>query len=734
MKERSVIKYLFRLSVVLLTVFLPLSVSCQDQAGFLDTLAHRFTNYCDTYPREEIYVHTDREEYVGGEYVWFQLYLFDRKSDRLSTGSKIAYLEILNAENRPVVQKRIRLEGGLGSGQALLPDTLTSGRFTLRAYTSWMKNFMPVNCFMKDISIYNAINTTSFMNNSGLAQSAPLSDRTASVSRFGETGIKISFNNQRRDILGINICADSSYRAANNNQCYMFIQTHGIINYRNIIVLIGDNTMVEVPKRMLTPGINQVTLFSSGGKPVDESYTYTAQPQSQHLAVSSPDSITTRSRGKIEYELKKVLPADADILNLSVSVAPVTGNTFMGIADYMVFGSEFGVLPDTIRKNRLDKLSPGVIDSFLATAVSSWIDWDIILSGKAPDLKYNFENEYLSLSGHLMSRSTLEPDSGQYLFLSQPGKQAIFQYARTDSKGYFSFSLPADEMIRDIIIQPEEVERNDLIRIEPSYSEEYFEAKPFRETISGGLAPQVSRMCANYQVNTIYGNVEAEVQETPLLSVKEPRRFYGKPDAEVKLDDYVRLPVMEEVIYELLDGVQMKKKKAGYEIIISDPVFNLPYEKPPVLFVDGVVVHDATVIAGLDPFLVEKIDVIRARYVVGDYLFYGLVNFITYAGDYSSISLPDYAVRLPHGASEQVMKFHSPDYSTQESHESRIADFRNTLYWNPSVTPDEDGKRVTEFWSSDLSADYEINIQGITTDGSRVSFMKALKVRKAPLQ
>lgn len=729
MKARDVIKYLLGLSAAFFMFIMPGAVSGQDQSGFLDTLSRRFLKYCETNPREEIYVHTDREEYVAGEYVWFRVYLFDRQSNKPSANSSIAYLEILNAENRPVVQKRIRLEGGLGSGQAMLPDTLSSGRFMLRAYTNRMKNAMPLNCFMKTISIYNAINTATFMNNTGYGISEEPSHYTANIERFAQSGIKMSVSNPTTDTLEINISAESSYRAL-YNLCYLFIETHGVINYRSAVVLTGENNRVAIPRRILIPGINQITLFSASGKPVDDRLVCTPHPETQRLTLNSPDSIVKRSSAVIEYEIIKAGPADPDILAMSVSVVPETGKRFIDIADYMIFSSEFGVLPDTIQKSRLSELAPEVIDSFLANAKSNWIDWDIILSGNYPAVKYNYEKEYLSLSGHLLSRSTLEPDSGQYLFLSQPGKKAIFQYAVTDRSGYFSFSLPADEMIRDIIIQPEDPDRNDIIRIEPSYSDEYLETTPFIDTVAGGLRPDVSRMCANHQVNVIYGNAEAVTQQSPSVSVREPRRFYGKPDVALIMNDFVRLPVMEEVFYELLDGVLMKKKKTGYDIIVSDPVFNMPYDKPPVLFVDGVVVHDPAVIAELSPDLVEEIDVIRERYIVGDYLFYGLVNIITYAGDYSNIALPGYAVRLPYRVTDQVMRFSAPEYRTEPDRETRIPDFRNTLYWNPSVTPGQDGRQVTEFWSSDLAGNYNINIQVITTDGNTISLMKPLKIKK----
>lgn len=195
------------------------------------------------------------------------------------------------------------------------------------------------------------------------------------------------------------------------------------------------------------------------------------------------------------------------------------------------------------------------------------------------------------------------------------------------------------------------------------------------------------------------------------------------------MDDYIKLPVMQEVFFELIPGVFLRKKKAEYEITISDPVENRVYDKPPILFIDGVVVKDPDVIANLDPELVEKIDAIKSRYFVGEYLFYGLVNVITRAGDFSSVTLPDYAVRLPYRVTEPVKSFSSPDYSSQERRESHIPDFRNTLYWNPSVKPDNEGKAGVEFWTSDFRSDYEINVQGITGDGKPVSFREIIKVQ-----
>jgi hypothetical protein len=105
------------------------------------------------------------------------------------------------------------------------------------------------------------------------------------------------------------------------------------------------------------------------------------------------------------------------------------------------------------------------------------------------------------------------------------------------------------------------------------------------------------------------------------------------------------------------------------------------------------------------------------------------VNVITRAGDFSNITLPDYAVRLPYRVTEPVNSFSSPDYVSHGKKQSHIPDFRNTLYWNPSVKTDKEGKAVVEFWTSDFKSDYEISIQGINGDGEPVAIRKIIKVQ-----
>jgi len=711
---------------VILICLLCQTVLSQDQISFLDSLSEKFVRYCELFPREELYVHTDREEYIAGEKIWFEMYLFDRQSTSLSSNSSVAYFEILNSENRPVVQKRIKLEQGTGPGSADLPDTLSSGNYILRAYTNWMKNFMPDNCFTKRINIYNALKSDEFksIGNQTIALIEP--DGTEKNDSIPATGFVVKVNKLIRDSLEIVVITDSIFRSQNKNLIYLFIQTHGNINYKNTIRLPLENTRISIPGTILIPGINHITIFSPKGIPLFERFIYTPPIDDEHFTIALPDSTGVRDEVLLEMILKNE-NISLNPANLSVSVVPANDKHVLDISGYMIFGSEFGVLPDDILEPGSGKLSSDLIENFLLKSKSNWIDWNTILSGNYPVLMYNHELDYHYIDGYLFNRNIQTLESGQNLFLSIPGENAFFQYSTTNPDGRFRFSIPIDEKTRDLIIQPEEVIPDNSIKIKSSFSEKYPVTIPFRDIIKEEPSTYISRCKVNYQVNRIY-ETENALSLDSIVPYRTSKRFYGRPDIELKMDDYIELPVMQEVFYELLPGVIMKQKKSEYEIQIADPVYNIVYDKPPVLFIDGVVVHEPSVIVGLDPDRVEKIDVIKDRYVIGDYLFCGLVNVITKDGDYSGVNLPDYAVRLQYRAIEPVKAFSSPAYSSEESMQSRIPDFRNTLYWNPSVQRDKEGKYMVEFWSSDLVGDYEINIKGITGEGKTFSFRKIMTI------
>lgn len=130
------------------------------QSEKTETIGKKLNDYKSQTLQEKLFVHTDRSSYIAGEIMWLKVYCLDETSNRLSGLSKVAYVEVLDKDLRPVMQAKISLKDGTGSGSIALPLNIASGNFLLRCYTNWMKNFDPAFYFHQNISIINTVRPT----------------------------------------------------------------------------------------------------------------------------------------------------------------------------------------------------------------------------------------------------------------------------------------------------------------------------------------------------------------------------------------------------------------------------------------------------------------------------------------------------------------------------------------------------------------------------------------------
>jgi hypothetical protein len=176
-------------------------------------------------------------------------------------------------------------------------------------------------------------------------------------------------------------------------------------------------------------------------------------------------------------------------------------------------------------------------------------------------------------------------------------------------------------------------------------------------------------------------------------------------------------------------GIILISGKQGYEMKITNPLTGIFYNEPPLVMIDGVIVNDLTVLVDLNPETVEKVEVVKTPYLIGDMILHGIVNVITRSGNFSKITMPEYAVILPYRVADESSAFSLPDYSDEKNMLSRTPDLRNTLYWNPSVNTRMNGEADIEFRTSDQPGIYVINIEGISGNGEKVSSYKSFTVK-----
>ncbi len=600
---------------LLLSACLPMMVCSQQNSSLIESPAGKNPGRDASLIREDIFIHTDRDEYVAGENLWYAAYVVNRQDTEPGIASRTAYIEILNSNNIPVMQKTISIADGSGNGVFLIPDTLSSGAYILRAYTNLMKNFPPDQCFMKCIFIYNT---------------------------FG-------------------------------NNKFRIVSAYG---------------------RQPVPGLIFITAFKNS-----RNANFISGNPEEKIRIEAPATVKQREKVTVGIYLDKSLVSGDMKPNLSISVSPETNwGDSMEISGYL----------SAVRSEASDQASAG-------------------RSG-IRDYMNKTEEEGRYLSGRIINKNQKNSRENMVVLLSIPGKEAFFQYAIADKEGNFSFYIENDSLQKDLVIQVAGNPDDDLIRLNSPYWESYAAFNEVSENSLFEIPPYIREWSVNYQVGRVYGIKSMMVQVTPDRAFKIPFRFYGTPEFELKMADYILLPDMREVFFELVPGVSLKTGRTGNSITVSNPRDNKVYESDATLMIDGIIISDPSLIAGMNTEIVERIEVMRTEYIAGGYHFYGIVNVITKEGNFNSLDLPKNAVRLPYRTYDPEIRFILPEYSSSGAKESRVPDYRNTLYWNPKVEPDPEGKARVEFWSSDFRSDFEINIQGMTADGKPFSAKKILRV------
>lgn len=140
----------------LLMVLFSLAYFASNAQG-IKPIQNNFNTYQQNTLQEKIFVHTDKSTYLPGEIAWFKVYCVDGNDHKPLNLSKVAYVDIIDNNQVPVVQAKVALSRGSGHGSLYIPVTVSNGNYRLRAYTSWMKNFSPEFYFQKIITLINPL-------------------------------------------------------------------------------------------------------------------------------------------------------------------------------------------------------------------------------------------------------------------------------------------------------------------------------------------------------------------------------------------------------------------------------------------------------------------------------------------------------------------------------------------------------------------------------------------------
>ncbi len=187
----------------LLTAILLVSFSC----SFAQLKAETANSKNLLSVNETLFVHTNASTFVSGETLLYKMYCINTSGFTTSEISKIAYLQLIDANKKVVFKHKLFIENGVVESDFFITPNLSSGNYKLIAYTNWMLN-STINSYQMDLIIINPFQIDS-ENNSTTETNYENPNKLASENNEVTLQVnKESFNNREKVI--VNLKANSS--------------------------------------------------------------------------------------------------------------------------------------------------------------------------------------------------------------------------------------------------------------------------------------------------------------------------------------------------------------------------------------------------------------------------------------------------------------------------------------------------------------------------------------------
>ena len=326
------------------------------------TISNSYVNNNSEQVSEKVYLHIDRVSYTSGDDIWFKAYVVDPSTNKLSLNTNKLYVELI-APDASIIRKRtVRIENGTGHGDFQLNDSIPSGRYRIRAYTNFMRNYDEQFFFLKEITIISPYDEAE-----GLNKTIKPIDNKIDVRFFPEGGSLVE-----------NVTSRIAFKAVN---------------------ALGKGTDVTV--KLYSPSGEQLAIFNSVHKGMGY---FNIQPgfgNSYYAVVQSGDSSETRASLPQSFPtglvIRTLINNDKDLI-LTVSTNEATLPLLNGV-DLSVNISSRNLINklSKIRINSLvnhfliplDSISDGIIRVTLSGAEGLPLCERLVFLQKNGDVKLN---------------------------------------------------------------------------------------------------------------------------------------------------------------------------------------------------------------------------------------------------------------------------------------------------------------------------------------------------------
>ena len=747
---------------------------------------------CYRINNEKTFVHLENNVFVAGQQLSYKAYVVNAFTLEPTQRSKIIYFEIFGTGGK-IMHWHQELTNGACSGTISLPDTLTGGIYTLKAYTNWMRNFslaiyftqhifitrlgsdvkettadvvfpsdsisvVPVNggiiagienlfsyyinenMLFSDSAIIQVIDTSGVVIKSFLLRDRSLGkfsfipDR-GNIYYFdivdGEDSMQIKIPEAKNpgyaiaieelgDIISFKLMSDK-VETGIRIPFDLFIYSGNQLVSEELFHFEKGNYSLQVLKNKFSKPIIDVVLQDPTGEILCRRLFALNPKNTVQLEITGIKETYGRS-SDVSFQLKNGT-TDTAILNLSVRIS--ASNPFEYITDKNIQASfyyepELGIQLTTKQAANFNLYLPHLIRN--NSSLPKELPADTVCN-------FPVESDGYVLSGSVKDKNTHKPLLNQVVYLSAIDSVSLLDYAITNQNGQFYFllneenlknknilQLAGDTSVQNAGIDWKLDDKNAFVPISKRHNS-YALNKNEQEFISEFKKIKLVELVYHPSIP-----VDTEV----IQQKKQKKSFYFDPDYTIYPKDFYDLPDFREIAKNLIPTVSFKKKKDAYSVEIYDEDNHIIFSDGSLVLLNGIPFTDLNYIQTLGSDKIERIEVVNSRILYGRLSFNGILSIFT-----KDLEIPgsylvknSYIIQLANMVKSNI----NYSYNNSQKGSSRLPDFREVLYWNPDVVLQPGSGKEIHFRTSQLTGTYNINIQGIGSNGSPIYLNKTITI------
>jgi hypothetical protein len=497
----------------------------------------------------------------------------------------------------------------------------------------------------------------------------------------------------------------------------------------------------EVNEFQLSPndlpaGIVHVSVLKSNGNLVASRDFYNpAEDNVQTKMQTNNATYMRREKVSVEVDMKD---RDGNAIEGEISVKVLHEGLFDLKNDNSIV-DEMALPFDAFKKYSVDRSTPNwleALNTYLASVTEN-VPWSTIITNAIDRPRFTLSN-FVQKSGKAFIAETHEPvpEESDIAFYLQNSK---IRYQTKVEKGKVWLALPdlygQDEMFYygETFYYLSGLRHGQPIsNLKIEWDDDFVElphAPDWQETTA--LDPYASFANKRNMIDRSFGFYNSPKLTQPQKAVPGASAV-NVADADVTIDvpSYTIFPTMAELIQEVIPGLQHRKKANGKDIIIVSLFESMSYDATgdPLYIIDGIVTKNTDFFLSLRPADLLEVKVVFDPKKLFPYHLLGKNGIVMVKTKDGEVREPlDDPSKIIEGLNKPVTFSTSAHTEVESGH---TPDFRSTIYWNPIVKTDSNGKALIEFNCSDDVGIHSIQVDGRSKGGELFSAMGTIDVKR----